>query len=272
VLIATSALVLVLVALIVARLLLGAGGAADQGGPVPAEIMAQLGGVPASTFEQVGRGSAQTLPTAVRAQLQQSPNGLPQVTYIGAEYCPYCAAERWPLIVALLRFGSFSGLGLSHSASDDVYPSTPTFSFYGASYSSPYLDFSAVELQSNVRSGNSYRALQTPTPDQDSLLRTYDAPPYVPAQAAGSIPFIDFANQYVVSGASYDVGLLRGLSQAQIAAMLAGGSSDQARAIIGTANVLTAAICSATGDNPASVCAEPAVHTLEATLAASSPP
>jgi hypothetical protein len=30
--------------------------------------------------------------------------------YIGAEYCPYCAAERWPLVMALSKFGTFSNL------------------------------------------------------------------------------------------------------------------------------------------------------------------
>ena len=36
--------------------------------------------------------------------------GKPEMLYIGAEYCPYCAAERWAMIVALSRFGTFSGL------------------------------------------------------------------------------------------------------------------------------------------------------------------
>ncbi len=34
--------------------------------------------------------------------------GKPEVLFVGAEFCPFCAAERWPLIVALSRFGHFS--------------------------------------------------------------------------------------------------------------------------------------------------------------------
>ena len=34
----------------------------------------------------------------------------PIVVYIGADYCPNCAFMRWPLTVALLRFGNYSGL------------------------------------------------------------------------------------------------------------------------------------------------------------------
>jgi hypothetical protein len=234
--------------------------------------MAQITSVPASTLEQVGRGSAQSLPSPVRGAVATGPSGLPLVTYVGAEYCPFCAGERWPLIIALSRFGTFSNLRYSHSASDDVYPNTPTFSFVGSSYSSQYVELSAVETQSNVRSGGGYQTLQTPTPAQDALVRQYDAPPYVPSSAAGSIPFVDFANQYVVAGATYNVGVLQGMSQSQIAAMLAGGTTDQAKAILGSANVLTAAVCSSTNNQPGDVCGSPAIQSLEATLAAAPPP
>jgi hypothetical protein len=265
---AVGGIVLVLAALVAARILTQGGASTAQEGPVPAEITADLSSVPDSTFEQADRYGVQTMPTPVRAAVQRGPTGLPLVTYIGAEYCPFCAAERWPLILALSRFGTFSGLRLSHSASDDVYPSTPTFSFYGSTYTSRYVEFSAVELQSNVRSGGTYRGLQTPSPAQDNLLRTYDVPPYVPASSANAIPFLDIANQYVVTGSNFDVGLLRGLSQAQIAATLKDGTSDPARAILGTANVLTATVCSTTGDTPAEVCGQQAVRTQAAALAA----
>jgi hypothetical protein len=194
------------------------------------------------------------------------------VAYIGAEFCPFCAGERWPLIMALGRFGSFSGLELTHSASDDVYPNTATFSFADASYSSQYIELSTVELQSNVRAGASYQTLQTPTPLQRTLVQTYDAAPYVPASNAGSIPFSDFANQYVVAGATFDVGVLRGMTQEQIAAALSDPTTDQARAILGSANVLLAAICIATGDAPADVCGQAAVKSLEQALAATPAP
>ena len=37
-------------------------------------------------------------------------DGKPGIFYYGAEYCPYCAAERWPVVVALSRFGTWSNL------------------------------------------------------------------------------------------------------------------------------------------------------------------
>ena len=263
-----SAIVLVLVGLVVARVLISAGGPAPApDSPAPDDLVAKVTSIPTASLEQVGVGSVTTLPVAVRADVHRDPSGLPLVTYIGAEYCPYCAAERWPLIIALSRFGTVSSLWLSHSATNDVDPNTPTFTLAHASYSSHYLALSAVELTTNVPTANGYQPLQTPTPAQRSLLDTYDAPPYVRG-SGGSIPFIDFAGQYIVSGASFDVGLLRNMSQEQVAAALADTSTPQANAILGSANTKIAAMCSATGDNPIDVCGQPTVKSIEARLAA----
>ena len=264
---------LVIVALVAVRLFSSnSAGAGAPNQPAPDSLVAQLTNIDPSIFQQVGKGTAQAMPIPIRANVERGRNGLPVVTYIGAEFCPFCAGERWPLIIALSRFGTFSGLELSHSSTTDVYPNTPTFSFLNSTYSSPYVEFNPVELQSNVPSGNGYAQLQTPTPAQQALIRNYDAAPYVPAQSAGSIPFTDFGGQYMVSGASFDIGLLRGMTQDQIAAQLANPSSPQAQAIIGSANVLTAAICSATGDNPPNVCNDPAVKSLETQLTAAPVP
>src|SRR5579872_3142480 len=221
VMLGAAVVVVILVGLVAARLLRAGGGAAEASdAPAPDSLVAQVTSVPPATLEAVGRGDVAAMPVAVRTDVQRDSNGLSLVTYVGAEYCPFCAAERWPLTIALSRFGTFSNLWLSHSASDDVFPNTPTLSFAHASYTSQYVSFQPVELTTNVRSGSSYQPLQTPTPAQNSLLQQYDGPPYVPASGAGSIPFIDFAGQYIVAGASFDAGVLRGMTQNQVAAAL----------------------------------------------------
>jgi hypothetical protein len=270
VMIAGGAILAVVVALVVIKLATSGGSAttASPNQPAPPEVVAGVTGVDPATFEQVGRGSVTNLPTPVRGTLERGPDGKPQVTYIGAEYCPFCAGERWALVAALSRFGTFSDLQLTHSASDDIYPNTPTFSFVGSSYSSPYVNFSPVELQGNVRSGSGYQTLQTPTTEQRNVLQTYDAPPYVPAQSAGAIPFIDIAGQYVLSGASYDISALRGMTPQQIATALSDPSSPAAKGILGSANVLTAAICTSTDNQPADVCGSPTIQMLQAQMAA----
>lgn len=63
-----------------------------------------------------------------------------------------------------------------------------------------------------------------------------------PAHRARSIPFIDFANRCVLTGASYDPRLLQGLTQAQIAEQLHLPRNPIAQGADGTANLMTAAI------------------------------
>ncbi len=93
-----------------------------------------------------------------------------ELLYVGSEFCPFCAAERWALVVALSHFGSFSGLSATQSSTTDTYPATQTFSFYGSHYTSRYLDFVPVELQTNVAVGGAYPPLQQLTPGQESVL------------------------------------------------------------------------------------------------------
>jgi hypothetical protein len=89
----------------------------------------------------------------------------------------------------------------------------------------------------------------------------------VPANSAGAIPFVDLADQYMISGASYDIGVLRGQTVDSIANSLADPTSPTARAILGSANTITAALCTATGGNPSQVCGQPSIKALEAQLA-----
>src|ERR1700733_10807781 len=81
-------------------------------------VLGQLTSVPAATLDQVGAGTTAANPTPITGAALTS-GGKPEVLYIGAEYCPYCAAERWAMVVALSRFGTLSGLGLIHSAAED---------------------------------------------------------------------------------------------------------------------------------------------------------
>ena len=228
---------------------------------LPASVLAALS-VPTATLDAVGGPTSVVPPTRVGGSgaILRGADGKPVVTYIGAEYCPYCAAERWALAVALSRFGTFSHLSGTHSGTADVYPDTQTLSFYGSSYSSPYVDFQPVEEATNQQVGGTYQTLQTPTAAQRSLMSTYDA--------TGSIPFLDIGNRYVVTGASYSPQVLQGLSREQIAAQLGDPSSPVAQAIDGTANDITAAITSVTGSQPSSVANSPAIAAIAKKLGA----
>jgi hypothetical protein len=212
-----------------------------------------------TTFDAVGVPAGLTAPQAVTGSPPLlTKDGKPSIVYIGAEYCPFCATERWPLVIALSRFGKFTGLRATHSASGDVYPNTATFSFYGSKYSSQYLSFTSVELESNVVEGNSYRTLQTPTAQEQALFDKYDAAPYT--SSPGSIPFLDFGDRFIVNGATYDPQVLQGKSMSEIAHALSDPTTEIAQGAVGTANLLTAAICRLTNDKPDSVCSSAAVR------------
>jgi hypothetical protein len=256
--------VLVVVGALIGAIVARSSSGSKTSGDASGSLLASVTGVPASVSTAVGAGSA-TGPKPIDAPALTK-DGKPLIVYLGAEYCPYCAAERWAMIVALSRFGTFSGLQTTHSSSTDVYPSTPTFSFHGASFDSQYVAFEGVELAGNELSGGNYPKLDTPTAEQQQLLDTYDAPPYVAANAAGAIPFIDIGGKYIVSGATYDPGVLAGKTHEQIAAALSDPTSAVAKGVIGAANQITAAICSVTGNQPAATCSNPTIAAIQATL------
>ena len=93
------------------------------------------------------RGARPARWSASRLREARGFDGKPLVVYVGAEYCPYCAAERWVMVMWLSRFGTFKNLSEIQSSSTDVCPNTDTFTFYKSSYSSPYIDFSPNEVE-----------------------------------------------------------------------------------------------------------------------------
>jgi Domain of unknown function (DUF929) len=232
--------------------------------------------VPASTLNAVGNGGGSI--TNVPIKISGTPltaNGKPEMLYMGAEYCPYCAAERWAMIVALSRFGTFKGLATIHSAARDgagsaePFPNTPTFTFAHATYTSPYLTFTPVELNTNIPdpSNGAYTTLQTPTAAQQALMTKWDNQPYIPSsEPAGSIPFIYFGGKSMIVGTSQSQNnALSGLDWNQIAADLHNPNSDVAKAEDAEANYITAAICQMTGNQPATACTS-TVQALESQL------
>jgi hypothetical protein len=210
-------------------------------------IVATISTVPSAVLDQVGAGSVQSQPTPVNGTAI-TVDGKPEVLYIGAEYCPFCGAERWPLFIALSRFGTFDNVGVTHSSSIDVFPNTPTLSFHGSSYASDYLAFTPVEVATNQPDGSGgYTKLDTPTAAQRAAVAELSA--------GGGIPFIDFGGRFLISGATYDTGVLQGHTAAEIADALSSPDSDIAKAVLAAANSITAALCQLSGNQPTSVCA-----------------
>jgi hypothetical protein len=232
----------------------GAAGSDNGTSALPAGVLSDVSSISPQTFAAIGDPSAvSSAVTTGKSTTALTSDGKPEILYVGAEFCPYCAAQRWPLVVALSRFGTFSGLQATHSSSSDVYPDTKTFSFFGSTYTSSVIDFVPVEEQTNQIVGNTYGALQTPTAAEDAVLAKFDVAPYT--SEPGSIPFLDVGNKYITVGASYTPQVLQGLSMQQIAAQLNNKNSVVAVAIDGEANQITAEITALTGVQPDSTVA-----------------
>ena len=236
--------------------------------PASSALVSKIIGVPQKTLTAVGKGSVTGLPIKLPGTTPlATADGKPRIVYLGAEYCPFCAAERWGMVQALSRFGTFKNLQITRSAvtapsgAGETDPNTPTLSFHGSSYTSSYIQFEPVEQEDN-----SYKALETPSKEQGTLLSTYDVAKYTGSSDSGAIPFVDFANEYMISGASYDPGVLKDKTHDQVGAALADPSSDISQGAIGTANVFAATVCKVTGNKPAKVCGDSAIKAIQAQL------
>ncbi len=236
--------------------------------PAPAAVITDVTTIPTSVFNRVGIPASANLavPTVISGQPPMTLDGkTPAMLYFGAEFCPFCAAERWGMVVALSRFGTFSGLKVTASSLTDNYSGTRTFSFYGSTYTSKYLSFFPIESETNIPTSTGYTSLQNPTPAEEKVIAKYSQPPYVqasPNSTPGSVsfPFVDIDNKVIISGANYSPGILAGASWSQIGATLDQPSNPIAQAIIGTSNYISAAICDATGGHPGNVCSSSGVQ------------
>lgn len=173
--------------------------------------------------------------------------GKPWVLYVGAEYCPYCAAMRWPLVLALMRFGTFSGLTATRSSPTDVDANTATVSFVGATFKSKWLELQTVELSDRFQ-----KPLQKMNAEQKQRLQRYDRKPYT--QYPGSIPFIDINDQWIQAGSSVSPRLLQGMGWLDVSSAFDSGKGPLWQAMLGAADQLTAKFCVLTNGQPKKTC------------------
>lgn len=253
---AILAVVVVVVGLVVWKTTSGGSSSGASNGPTGtalASVVKDVTSVPASTSDAVGAGGSTLSGSSAWKSVSGTAltsNGKPEVLYVGAEYCPFCAANRWAMIAALSRFGTFTGLRTIHSSSSDNPANVPTWTFHGSTYTSNYIVFSSVEETTNVinPATNYYYTLETPTAAQQAVVTQYEG-------TGGSIPFISFGNKYIQTG---DLPMLSPSNLTgdwtKIASDLANPSSSNAKAVLSAANFMTAAICKLTNNQPASAC------------------
>ena len=259
------AVVLAVVAAFVLVKVLGGNSSQTQqpvtGTLLPASVSRLVTAVPTSTFAAVGAGSVPAFLQASHQAHAFTPitgppllsGGKPEVLYIGAEFCPYCAGMRWAMAAALSRFGTLSPLRGIHSApSPEIYPSTATLTFYQSTYTSNYLSFVPVEHQTV-----DHKPLQSLTQQQERIWSRYQPDPNT-----RGYPFTDIGNRYMAT-VLFAPAAMAGKTWSQIASAIQDPSSPIAKDVVGAANYFTAAICRVTGNQPASVCSAPFIKNLQ---------
>ena len=178
-----------------------------------------------------------------------SQGGKPELLFIGAQYCPHCAGQRWAIVKALNQFGTFSHL--TSSANDDG--SIPTFNLHEAGYTSKYVTFDHKDLEDR-----SHHQLDTLSPGEASLFNRYDP--------SGGIPLV-LVSGYALVGDGYDLSVVQNKSFNTVQRALQRGSPDPlVPAINAEANSITAFVCHADGMLPHSVCNRPVIRSIVSQL------
>jgi Domain of unknown function (DUF929) len=238
--------------------------------PAPSSLLSTITSVPASVYDTIGVNSPdnpvqplQPVGNTSAPLWEATADGAtpqPVVFFYGAEFAPYAAVERWPLIMALSRFGTFDQLGLMQSSGTTAFADLSTFTFWNVRYSSKYLVLESVERYSSLNpTGGRYLRLQAPDARQAAAVATYGATP-------NTFALTDVANRFVLNGSSFAPGVLAGLTQSQIAGNLSTPASPLTEAVVTAANEITAGICAVDGDKPEAVCASKGVLAADTVL------
>ena len=242
---AVAGVVVIIAALIGIKLSSGGSSSGAPRQPAPAAAVTKLTTVPLSTLV-AGAAKINGLQEAQPAgDAPLTKGGKPDLLYIGAEFCPICATERWPMVVALSHFGTFTNLSQTHSAVRDG--NIATLSFYGSTFSSPYLSFSPVETTTNQPSGNYYKPLESPTPAQQAIWQKHEG-------SNLSFPFIDIGGKWLLETSQYPDTILQGKTFSDIVGAVGSNDNTLGAAIDASAATLIRYICDLTGNKPAQTC------------------
>lgn len=177
----------------------------------------------------------------------------PYFLYVGAQFCPFCAAERWSIVKALSRFGTWSDLGPDTSADEEAgFSRIPTYSFVGAGYESKYITFGHKEIADR---------LGRPIPGQE--LTAFEQKWFNQYDPTGGVPFLFIGGKYVQIASGYSPNLLAGKTFAEVKKSLdANENSQLIQAINQEADILTAYLCESTNNEPKDVCTKPEISQL----------
>jgi len=153
------------------------------------------------------------------------------VFFMGAEYCPYCAAERWAIVRSLQKFGQWDGLKQTISAArDEPFLNLPTYDFTKATYTSPHIEFVAREIKDRE-----FNPLQKLLKTEEKLLRKFNP--------KKEIPFLLIAGRFTQIGSGFTPKIFIGHTFRQTETELKKVESEIRKTIDDEANIISALLC-----------------------------
>ena len=175
-------------------------------------------------------------------------NGKLFVFFLGAEYCPYCAAQRWAIVRSLQKFGQWDGLKQTISAArDEPFLNLPTYDFTNASYTSPHIEFLSREIKDRE-----FRPLQKLLKTDEKLLEKFNPD--------REIPFLLVGGRFTQIGSGFTPKIFIGHTFRQTETELKKIESEIRKTIDDEANIISALLC--VSGLPPEVCKETTVTEL----------
>jgi len=177
-------------------------------------------------------------------------NGKLFVFFMGAEHCPYCAAERWAIVRALSKFGQWDGLKQTISAArDEPFLNLPTYDFTEAKYTSSHIEFVSREIKDRE-----FKPLQKLLKTEQKLVRKFNPDKY--------IPFLLVGGRFMQIGAGFTPKIFIGHTFRQTETELKKVESEIRKTIDAEANIVAALLC--LSGLPQELCKETGVAELVA--------
>jgi len=158
-------------------------------------------------------------------------NGKLVVFFMGAEHCPYCAAERWAVVRALSKYGQWRGLRQTMSAArDEPFLNLPTYDLTEATYTSPHVEFVSREIRDRE-----FKPLQKLLKTESKLVRKYDPKKH--------IPFLLIGGRFMQLEAGFSPKIFIGHTFRQTETELKKIESEIRKTIDDEANIISALLC-----------------------------
>ncbi len=177
-------------------------------------------------------------------------NGKLFVFFMGAQHCPYCAAERWSIVRALQKFGQWSGLKQTMSAArDEPFLNLPTYDFTEATYTSSHIEFTFREIKDRE-----FKPLQKLLKTEEKLVRKFNPDKY--------IPFLLVGGRFMQVGAGFTPKIFIGHTFRQTETELKKIESEIRKTIDAEGNIISALMC--VSGLPPELCKETGVAELVA--------